>query len=123
MNDLTIGLLSALLATNQPQAVSNVIQHQTGVAVNLAVDSAEKELRQVMMSDDAAMDDVNQWIHEFDALDQTNKTKEASAALNQRIEARFNVVRTNYDSFLREHPNSAHGYLAYGSFLNSIGDE
>lgn len=122
MNDLTIGLLSALLATNQPQAVSNVIQHQTGVAVNLATDPAEKELRTVMMADDAALDDVNQWIHEFDALDQTNKTQEVSQALNKRIMARFAVVRTGYDNFLRNHPDSAHGYLAYGSFLNSIGD-
>jgi tetratricopeptide (TPR) repeat protein len=123
MNEMTIGLLSALLATNQPQAVSNVLQQQTGVTVNLAVDPAEKALRQVMRSDDAAMDDVNKWLHEYDAQDETNKTKAASAALNDRIKARLDVVRTDYDTFLREHPDSAHGYLAYGSFLDSIGDE
>jgi hypothetical protein len=44
VNQLTIGLLSALLATNQPQAVSNVIQQQTGVAVDIAVDPAEKRI-------------------------------------------------------------------------------
>lgn len=123
MSNLTIGLLSALLATNHPQAVSNVIQQNTGFQVNLAEDPAEKELRQVMRSDDAAMDDVNKWIHEFDALPATNKTQVASQALNRRIMARFDQVRTNYETFLREHPDSAHGYLAYGSFLNSIGDE
>lgn len=122
MNDLTIGLLSALLATNQPQAVSNVVEQHTGVSINLTVDPAEKELRKVMRTDDAAMADVDKWIHEYDALAQTNKTKEVSAALNKRIMARFDQVRTNYDTFLREHPDSAHGYLAYGSFLNSIGD-
>ena len=123
MNDLTIGLLSALLATNQPQAVSNVIHEQAGVAINLTADPAEKELRTVMMADDAAMDDVNQWIHDFDALSQTNKTKEVTQALNQRIQKRLDLVRTDYQNFLRIHPDSAHGYLAYGSFLNSIGDE
>lgn len=123
MNDLTIGLLSALLATNQPQAVSNVIHQETGVKVNLAADPAEQELRTVMMGDDAAQDDVNQWIHEFDALDQTNKTDAVAQALNQRIRARFDTVRKSYQDFLRRHPDSAHGYLAFGSFLNDIGDE
>ncbi len=123
MSDLTIGLLSALLATNQPQAVSNVIQQQTGVAVNIAADPAEQELRKVMMADDAAQDEVNDWLHAFDALPGTNKTKEASAALTQRIMDRFDKVRAAYGKFLSEHPDSAHGYLAYGSFLNDIGDE
>ena len=122
MSDLTIGLLSALLATNQPQAVSNVIQQQTGVAVNLAADPVEQELRTVMIQDDDAQDEVNGWIRAFDASG-TNRTKEASAALNRRIIARFEEVRAAYGTFLRNHPDSAHGYLAYGSFLNDIGDE
>jgi tetratricopeptide (TPR) repeat protein len=122
VSDLTIGLLSALLATNQPQAVSNVIEQQTGVAVDIATDPAEKELREVMMSDDAAQDEVNQWLHDFDSQSSTNRAA-ASAALNQRITARFDRVRSAYENFLLNHPNSAHGCLAYGSFLNDIGDE
>ncbi len=122
MSDLTIGLLSALLATNQPQAVSNVIEQQTGVAVNIAADPAEQELRQVMIADDDAQDEVNGWIRAFDASG-TNRTREASQALNKRIIARFELVRAAYGKFLRDHPDSAHGFLAYGSFLNDIGDE
>ena len=122
MNDLTIGLLSALLATNQPQAVSNVIHEQTGVAVEIATDPTEKELRIVMMADDTAQDDVGEWIQAFEASG-TNRTKEAGIALNQRIMARFEKVRTAYGTFLRNHPDSAKGYLAYGSFLTDIGDE
>jgi hypothetical protein len=47
MNDLTIGLLGALLATNQPLAVSNLIQQSTGVSVAVVEpnDPAEQELR------------------------------------------------------------------------------
>ena len=50
MSDLTIGLLSALLATNQPQAVSNLVQQHTGVSVPLVDvnDPAERELRNLM---------------------------------------------------------------------------
>ncbi len=122
MNDLTIGLLGALLATNQPLAVSNVIQQQTGVAIEVAADPAERELREVMMDDDAAQDEVNQWLHDFDSQSVTNRA-EATAALNERIKARLNRVRTAYENFLSRHPDSAHGCLAFGSFLNDIGDE
>jgi len=122
VNDLTIGLLGALLATNQPQAVSNVIQQQTGVSVEIAASPAEKELREVMLADDAAQDEVNGWLHDFDSQSGTNKA-ELSAALNERIKKRFDRVRSDYDNYLLRHPDSAHGCLAYGSFLNDIGDE
>ena len=123
MNELAIGLLGALLATNQPQAVSNVIQQQAGVAVDIAATPAEKELREVMLADDAAQDDVNGWLREYDSQSDTNKTAAASAALNARIKARFDKVRGAYENFLQRHPESAHGFLAYGSFLNDTGDE
>ena len=123
MNDLTIGLLGALLATNQPLAVSNVIQQQTGIAVEVAADPESRELRDAMLADDAAQDEVNGWLRSFDAQPDAAKTKEASDALNRRIRARFDEVRERYDRFLKNHPNNARGFLAYGSFLNDIGDE
>lgn len=123
MNDLTIGLLGALLATNQPAAVSNVIEQQTGVAVTIAANPTENELRQVMLGDDAAMDDVQKWINDFQSLPITNQTKSASEELNRKIMTRFDLVRTDYGRFLQKHPDSAKGYLAYGSFLHDIGDE
>lgn len=122
MNDLAIGLLSAVLATNQPQAISNVIQQQTGIAVPVdnKNDPTENELRAVMIEDDAAQAEVNGWIS-TNTIDRTNTL--ARAAFNQRIHARFDEVRKSYDHFLRNHPDNAHGFLAYGSFLNDIGDE
>jgi tetratricopeptide (TPR) repeat protein len=124
VNDLTVGLLGALLATNQPLAVSNLIQQTTGVSVAVVNpnDPAEQELRQLMEEDDAALAEVDGWIQTNNALMATGlgETKEA---LNQRIHARLDTVRTNYASFLRRHPDSARGYLAYGSFLDDIGDE
>jgi cytochrome c-type biogenesis protein CcmH/NrfG len=122
VNDLAIGLLSALLATNQPQAVSNVIQQQTGIAVPVADenDPVEKELRELMIADDAAMDEVDGWI-KTNAIAETNVV--ARTLFNQRIHDRFDVMRKGYEDFLQRHPNSARGYMAYGSFLNDIGDE
>jgi len=122
MNDLTIGLLGALLATNQPLAVSNVIQQQTGVAIAVAADPVERELRDVMLADDAAQAEVGGWIQANDALGATTNAL-PKAVLNERIRARFDGVRHSYEIFLRNHPDSAKGFLAYGSFLNDIGDE
>jgi tetratricopeptide (TPR) repeat protein len=122
VSDLTIGLLSALLATNQLQAVSNLVQQQAGVSVPVVDvnDPVEKELRDLMIADDAAMAEVNDWIN-TNTIARTNTP--ALQEFNQRIVARFDVVKHGYDRFLRNHPDSAHGFLAYGSFLNDIGDE
>ena len=122
MNELTLGLLGALLATNQPLAVSNVIQQHTGVAIAVAAQPADRELREVMLADDAAQDEVRQWIQAYDSQTFTNQAA-AGQALNGRIQARFARVRQNYENFLRNHPDQARGYLAYGSFLNDIGEE
>ena len=117
-----MGLLGALLATNQPQAVSNVLQQQTGITVPVADqnDPTERELRDVMIADDAAHDEVNDWMR-TNAIPRTNVI--ASAEFNRRILARFDEVRHGYEKFLRNHPDHARGYLAYGSFLNDLGDE
>lgn len=123
VNELAIGLLGALLATNQPLAVSNVIQQQTGVAVEVAADPVTRELRNVMLADDAAQDEVAGWLREFDAQPETNQTQPASAELTRRIRLRFDSVRQGYQRFLQNHPDNARGYLAYGSFLTDTGDE
>ena len=124
MNNLTIGLLGALLATNQPQAVSNLVQQDTGISVAVANpnDSAEVELRRIMEGDDAALAEVDGWIQTNNALVAAGMG-ESKEALNQRIHVRLDTVRTNYTVFLRSHPQSARGFLAYGSFLDDIGDE
>ena len=122
MNDLSVSLLAALLATNQPQAVSNLVQERTGISVPLAGsnDPAEQELREVMIDDDAALDEVQ-------ALMSTNQIPRTDtngiAMLHAQIRDRLDEVRTRYGTFLHSHPDSARGFLAYGSFLNDIGEE
>jgi len=122
MSDLTIGLLSALLATNQPQAVSNVILQHTGISVPVpdSNDPAERELRNLMIADDAAFDEINSWL----TTNQIPRSDTNSiAALKEKIHERLEVQKHAYDNFIRNHPDSARGFLAYGSFLNDIGEE
>jgi tetratricopeptide (TPR) repeat protein len=124
VNNLTIGLLSALLATNQPQAVSNLVQDNTGTSVAIVNpnDPAEKELLQLMADDDAAVAEVNKWIQDNDAFT-AQGAGESKEELNKRIRARLDPVRKGYEDFLRRYPNNAAGHLAYGSFLDDIGEE
>jgi tetratricopeptide (TPR) repeat protein len=124
VSNLAIGLLSAMLATNQPQAVSNLIQQQTGIAVSIPNpdDTVEQELQQLMAEDDAAATEVDQWIRD-DSDFYTAGAGETKADLRKRILDRFATVRKDYEAFVRRHPNFARGRLAYGSFLNDIGEE
>jgi len=124
VNDLTIGLLGALLATNQPQAVSNLIRQNTGASVTIVNpnDPAEKQLLQIMADDDASLADVDKWIKDNDtfAAQGAGLSKDE---MNTKINARFATVKKEYEDFLKLHPDSARGHLAYGTFLNDIGDE
>jgi tetratricopeptide (TPR) repeat protein len=124
VNELLIGLIGALVATNRPLAVSNLIQQNIGVSVTMAnpSDPAEQELQKLMAEDDAAQAEVDKWIRDNNAF-ASQGAGESKADLNKRILARFDSVRKNYDDFLRRHPDNARGHLAYGSFLNDIGDE
>ena len=118
-------LLSVFVATNPPSlAVSNEIQQATGISVTVpgAADPVEQELQKLMADDDAAQAEVDQWIR-----NNNDFYKQGAGVpndeLNKRILERFAPIRKGYEDFLRHHPDSAHGYLAYGSFLNDIGDE
>jgi cytochrome c-type biogenesis protein CcmH/NrfG len=117
-----MGLLSVLMATNQPVAISNVIQQSTGIAVPMVDqnDPTEKELHVLMLEDDTALAEVNDWMN-TNNIPQTNRV--ARLAFQEHVRNRLDLVKHDYDHFLRNHPDSARGYLAYGSFLNDIGDE
>ena len=112
------------MATNQPLAVSNLIQQNTGISVTMVNpnDPAEQELQKLMTEDEAALTEVDKWIQGNNAF-VAQGAGESKEALNRRILARFESVRKDYGDFLRRYPDFARGHLAYGSFLNDIGDE
>lgn len=122
MNDLTVGLLSALLATNQPQAISNLVQEHTGISVPMAdaTDPTDQALRAVMVDDDNALEEVQAWMS-TNAIPRTDTNR--MALFQAKVRGRLDEVRSAYQKFLQQHPDSARGFLAYGSFLNDIGEE
>ena len=87
-----------------------------------ANDPAEQELQKLMADDDAAQAEVDKWIRDNNDF-YTQGAGESKDELNKRIMRRFAPIRKGYEDFLKRYPNNARGYLAYGSFLNDIGDE
>ena len=124
MNDLLIGLLSSLLATNPPAALSNLVQQKTGVSVPFQKppDPFEKELKQLMIADDDAQQEVDGWILERQKAGSA-ESEVLEASFRARILDRFKPVRKGYEQFLEAHPDHAKARLAYGSFLSDIGEE
>jgi tetratricopeptide (TPR) repeat protein len=121
MNRFLIGLVGVLFLTATSSFGDTRLDDVSDGMSNVNTND-EAALRKVMAEDDAALDEVNLWIQENNAY-AAKGAGETKAELNQRILARLKTVREGYEGFLKDHPKYARGYLAYGSFLNDIGEE
>jgi tetratricopeptide (TPR) repeat protein len=124
MNDLLSGLLGALLATNQPVALSNLVQQKTGLALQIPDrnDPVEREFRQLMEADDVAQAEVDKWITDNQKFAEKGAGVE-SITLQARIRDRLALVKNGYEEFFRRHPNHGRARIAYASFLSDTGEE
>jgi pentatricopeptide repeat protein len=124
MNDLLAGLLSALVATNTPQAVSNLVQQKTGVSVRIPDpnDPAEKAYQKVLAEDDRAVEEITRWRNESEKAG-TKPDEIENGLLSNRIRQRAAPIRQAYDVFLQQYPKHVNGRIAYGAFLAEIGEE
>ena len=128
MRVILLGFISIMLAaapqsdadsdTNSGARESDLSDMVVSDTNNLAHAALEK----VMRDDDAAMDEIDSWIQENQAF-AAKGAGESKSELNRRIRARLQVVRAEYTNFLNQYPTNAAAYLAFGSFLNDIGDE
>jgi len=123
VNDLLSGLLGALLATNQPVALSNLVQQKTGIrlAVPDKNDPVEQEFQKLMEADDKAQAEVDQWIKSEQQF--AEKGAGGSITLKARIRDRLAIVKKSYEEFFTRHPNHGRARVAYASFLSDIGEE
>ena len=124
VNTLVVGLISALIATNQAVAVSNLVTQTTGltVAVPDPNDPVEKEFKKVETADDEAQAEVDGWLKDNNAFAAKGGGLPA-AEMNRRITKRFAPVRQGYEDFIKLHPNHVKARLAFASFLDDIHDE
>lgn len=124
MNTLLLGLFGALLSSNPPAAISNLIAQKTGVAITtLSTNAAaDLEIKKLEAEDDAALEEIDKWIVENEKF-KAEGAGLSNEELNARIMKRLDVVRKAYDGFIARNPGHAEGRLAYASFLSDIGEE
>ena len=118
MNELLIGALGVLLATNQPAALSNFVAKSTGISVKIPDpnDPVEKDYLRLLQEDNTAQTEVDSWIKSNEKFAEKGGGVE-EAAFRARIRQRMDKIKDRYDAFLRLHPDHARARLAYGSFL------
>ena len=124
MSNLAIAAVSVLLATNQPAAVSNLVQSQTGISISLneTNDPVELELQKLMRADDAARIEVDKWITDNEAFAEKGAGIPRSE-MARRISERFKIVRKGYEDLIQQHTNCADLRIAYASYLGETGEE
>jgi len=124
VSNLLTGLLAALVATNQPTAISNLVAQTTGVTVSVAdpKDPVEKEFQQVMDFDDETHAEVDKWLRdnsEFASKGAGISREEVKRHILERLEP----VDKAYQEFIKKHPNHSRARVAYASFLGDTKGE
>jgi tetratricopeptide (TPR) repeat protein len=124
MASMLTGLLAALVATNQPSAVSNLVREKTGAKIEVAHpnDPVEQEYFRLILADQSAQDETDRWMLENERLAAAGAGDNAST-LRLRMRQRFEPVEKSYREFLERNPKHVKGRLAFGSFLNDLGRE
>lgn len=122
MASLLSGLLGILVATNQPSAVSNLVQQKIGAKIEITDpnDPVEREYLRLLEMDDAAQTEVDRWLKDEDKLTGAGIEQ---GTMRARIRQRFDPVEKAYKDFLERNPKHVKARIAYGSFLGDVGRE
>ena len=123
MNYLIIGFLFVGLAAGQePKLLKSTSPAKASATAADKKDLVEQEYDKLMEQDEAALKDVEKMSTDFQAF-QEKGVAGSRAALSAKISQRLEPVRKAYDDFLMKHSGYVPARLAYGSFLNEIGEE
>lgn len=117
-------LLAAVVAADQPAAVSNVAREKTGAKIETASlnDPVEQEYLRLILADQSADEETDRWMAENDRLAAAG-AGDSAATLRLRMRQRFEPVEKSYREFLERNPKHVKGRIAFGSFLNDLGRE
>jgi tetratricopeptide (TPR) repeat protein len=129
VNDLLVGVLTALLATNSPTTVSNWLIARPTISTS-RLDTAKSSpvptnspadlaLKRVMELDDQSRAEIDDLITQSS----TNSLANSDQPLKARVQAKLAPVRRAYEDFVQLYPNHAKGRSAFGAFLSDSDDE
>ncbi|NBR84794.1 MAG: tetratricopeptide repeat protein [Proteobacteria bacterium] len=115
-----IALASALSAL--PVAAASKTNAPAALFSTSTVNPVEADFQRVMALDDAAHEEIDKWIKDNGAFAKKGAGL-SDAVLSLKIEQRLEPVKQAYEDFLQRNPTHARGQLAFGSFLNDLGEE
>ncbi len=125
MTRLLILIFGALALTAAPAPQTPpAIPKPTPPASELKTDDDPlyEDLRKVLELDEAAEDEVDQWIRTEQQFRATGGGV-GDATLRARVLQRLQPVRLAYEDFIFNHPKYVPARIAFGSFLNDLQDE
>jgi tetratricopeptide (TPR) repeat protein len=122
VNLIISGLLVLWLAASEDPKTGPRPVRETAAAGKPGPDPARAEYEKLIAEDEAALEDVQRIVKEFQAFEGQGAPG-SPAALGAKVDQRLEKVQKAYEEFLGRHPKHVEALLAYGSFLNETGDE
>ena len=119
VNFLIIALFAAALGTEEP--VKTKAEGNTNAAA-VEQDAVTLEYYKILQKDEEALQKIEKIMQEYEAFEEKGAAG-PRGAMFAKIDGMVEEVKKAYDDFLRRNPKHVEGYLAYGSFLNELGDE
>lgn len=121
MNILVIALLWAAVS-GEPDLKTQVAPKKKSNPAAEQQDAVAKEYQKLLEKDEAALEKIEKLIAEFEAF-ATNGAPGSRAVLWTKVDGVIEPMKKAYEDFLQHHPEHVEGRIAYGSFLNELGDE
>ncbi len=122
MNYLIIGLVCAALAADPAPKLKKAAPKPAPAEATDKKDPVEAEYEKLLELDEAALKDIEKLNKDFEAF-QGKGAAGTKAALAAKIDQRLEPVKQAYEDFLLKHSDHVDARLAYGSFLNELGEE
>jgi tetratricopeptide (TPR) repeat protein len=119
---LVIGLVCATFAAPLEPLPKGAAPKAAASAISEKDDPLEQEYEKLVEQDEAALKEVQKISEEFEAF-KDKGAPGSKAVLAAKIEQKLEPIRKAYEDFLKKHPRHLDARLAYGSFLNEIGEE
>lgn len=85
------------------------------------VDPVQAEYEKLLEQDEAALNEVEKMARDAEAF-AAQGVPTPKILVETRIRERLEPVLKAYEAFLQQHPKHVEGWLAFGSFMNEVGD-
>jgi tetratricopeptide (TPR) repeat protein len=122
VNLLIIAVFAAALGTEELPKAKAAPKVGTNAAAAGEQDPVTIEYYKILQKDEEALQKIEKITEEFQAFADKGAAG-PRAAMFAKIDAIVEEVKKAYDEFLKKNPKHVEGFLAYGSFLNELGEE